>query len=68
MDAIVDSIPQLIKDIEQLEELKNAKENERQTLETQNQKLRYRLKFLKEVSIIHVLLEYHIFRCHIIDS
>lgn len=58
MDAIVDSIPQLIKDIEQLEELKNAKENERQTLETQNQKLRYRLKFLKEVSIIRISLKY----------
>lgn len=62
MDAIIDSIPQLIKDIEQLEELKNSKENERQTLETQNQKLRYRLKFLKEVSIIHTLLEQQMLR------
>jgi len=50
MDAILDTIPQLIKDIEQLEDLKEEKENERQALETQNQKLRYRLKFLKEVS------------------
>ncbi|KAE9543373.1 hypothetical protein AGLY_002173 [Aphis glycines] len=48
MDAILDTIPQLIKDIEQLEDLKEEKENERQALETQNQKLRYRLKFLKE--------------------
>jgi hypothetical protein len=52
MDAILDTIPQLIKDIEQLEDLKEEKENERQALESQNQKLRYRLKFLKEVCII----------------
>jgi len=52
MDAILDSIPQLIKDIEQLEDFKAEKENERQLLESQNQKLRYRLKLLKEVSII----------------
>lgn len=51
MDAIIDSIPQLIKDIEQLEDLKAEKENERLALESQNQKLRYRLKFLKEVCI-----------------
>jgi len=52
MDAILDSIPQLIKDIEQLEDFKAEKENERQLLESQNQKLRYRLKLLKEVSIV----------------
>jgi len=51
MDAILDTIPQLIKDIEQLEDFKAEKENERQLLESQNQKLRYRLKLLKEVSI-----------------
>lgn len=50
MEQIVGTIPQLILDIEQLEELKAEKENERQALESQNQKLRYRLKFLKEVS------------------
>lgn len=50
MDAILDTIPQLIKDIEQLEDFKTEKENERQLLESQNQKLRYRLKLLKEVS------------------
>lgn len=53
MDAILDSIPQLIKDIEQLEDFKAEKENERQLLESQNQKLRYRLKLLKEVSITY---------------
>jgi len=50
MDDIVETIPQLIQDIGQLEEIKLEKENERQALESQNQKLRYRLKFLKEVS------------------
>lgn len=50
MEAVVETIPQLIKDIEQLEELKAEKESERLALESQNQKLRYRLKFLKEVS------------------
>ncbi|XP_029346570.1 arginine--tRNA ligase, cytoplasmic-like [Acyrthosiphon pisum] len=51
MDAILDSIPQLIKDIEQLEDFKAEKENERQLLESQNQKLRYRLKLLKEAAV-----------------
>lgn len=50
MDDIINSIPQLVRDIETLEQLKAEKDNERQTLESQNQKLRYRLKFLKEVS------------------
>lgn len=49
MDAIEREIPQLIKDIEQLEALKAEKENERFTLESQNKKLKYRLKILKEV-------------------
>lgn len=52
MDDIVNTIPQLIQDIGQLEELKTEKENERQALESQNQKLRYRLKFLKEVNYV----------------
>lgn len=49
MDAIVSGIPQLIKGIEQLEELKTEKENERLKLELQNKKLKYRLRILKEV-------------------
>lgn len=53
MEAVVDSIPQLIKDIEQLEDLKIQKENEQLLLETQNKKLRYRLRILEEVSIIN---------------
>lgn len=53
MEAVIDSIPQLIKDIEQLEDLKIQKENEQLLLETQNKKLRYRLKILEEVSIIN---------------
>lgn len=56
MDPIIDTIPQLIKDIEQLEDLKTAKENERLALESQNQKLRYRLKFLKEVIVFGIIL------------
>lgn len=50
VDDIVETIPQLIQNIGLLEELRAEKENERQALESQNQKLRYRLKFLKEVS------------------
>ncbi|XP_025417721.1 arginine--tRNA ligase, cytoplasmic [Sipha flava] len=50
MDAVIDTIPQLIKDIEQLENLKAEKENERLALESTNKKLKYRLKFLKEAS------------------
>lgn len=49
MDEVIDTIPQLIKDIEQLEDLKAEKENERLALESKNKKLKYRLKFLKEV-------------------
>lgn len=49
MDAVIDTIPRLIKNIEQLEKLKTEKENERQALESQNKKLKYRLKILKEV-------------------
>lgn len=52
MEAVIDTIPELIRNIEQLEDLKKEKENERLALETQNQKLRYRLKLLKEVSYI----------------
>ncbi|XP_050532942.1 arginine--tRNA ligase, cytoplasmic [Daktulosphaira vitifoliae] len=48
METVVESIPQLIKDIEELEKLKAQKEIERTDLETQNKKLQYRLKFLKE--------------------
>lgn len=59
MEAVVDSIPQLMKDIEQLEEFKIQKENERLLLETQNKKLKYRLRILEKVSItnnyLHVL-------------
>lgn len=51
MDSLYNTIPQLIQDIEQLEALKTEKENERQALECQNQKLRYRLQFLKRVNI-----------------
>lgn len=52
MDSICNTIPQLIQDIEQLEALKTEKENKVQALESQNQKLRYRLQFLKRVNII----------------
>lgn len=51
LQTLITTIPQLIKDIEQLEDLKSKKENERLTLESQNQKLKYRLNFLKEVCI-----------------
>lgn len=56
INAIADAIPLLVKDIEQLEEYREAKKNECQALETQNQKLRYRLKFLKEVSTISTIV------------
>jgi len=49
METIVDAIPELIKEIEQLEELKTVKESERLTLESQNRKLRYRLNILRKV-------------------
>lgn len=49
MDGIIDSIPQLIENINQLEEL-NAKKKELFDLQAQNQKLRYRLKFLYMVN------------------
>jgi len=49
METVVNAIPQLIKEIEQLEELKTVKESERLTLESQNRKLKYRLNILKEV-------------------
>lgn len=49
LQAIIKSIPQLIKDIELLENLKTNKENELRSLETQNQKLKYRLNFIKKV-------------------
>lgn len=52
MEAITETIPELIRNIEQLEDLKKVKENERLALESQNQKLKYRLKLLKEVSRI----------------
>lgn len=52
MDSIYNTIPRLIQDIEQLEALKTEKENEAHALESQNQKLRYRLQFLKRVNII----------------
>jgi len=63
MDAILDTIPQLIKDIEQLEDFKAEKENERQLLESQNQKLRYRLKLLKEVCIIGYITFIRVNKC-----
>lgn len=49
MEAIVDSISQLTKDVEQLEEL-NAKKKEILDLQAQNQKLKYRLDFLNKVN------------------
>lgn len=49
LQTIINSIPQLIKEIELLENLKANKENELLSLETQNQKLKYRLNFIKKV-------------------
>jgi len=52
MDDIITEVSQMFHEVEQLKNSQLNKENEVKSLEYQNQKLRYRLKFLKEVSSV----------------